>query len=456
MSSERLEKAKKARTKIFGILSALPPERVCDRGEGVYLYDQDNNRYLDFSGSPQACSIGHGDQRVTKAVTEQMKKIALCFQTYFINEREGELAERILKRAPKNMTRIQFVNSGSEATESAIKLAHQYHVESGNPMKHLVISRWQGYHGMTVAALSATGYTSRRARFGTLLFSWPKIDPPLCYRCPYELSYPRCNVICAKALDRLINQLGAQYVSAFIAEPIGGAGSGGMVPVPEYYPMIRETCDKHNVLFIDDEVICGFGRTGTWFGIDHWGVQPDIMTTAKGMSGAYTPIAAILVSDRVAKAFEKTSGRFINAYTTAGNPVSCSAAIAVVDIIEKDKLVARSAAMGEYMHKQAKKKLAPHPTVGDIRGKGLIMGIELVRDKKTREPFPPSVMAAARVNRLAMERGCMVFPTTGTVAGVAGDVIMMAPPYIITKSQIDDGLEMVDAALTDFEKEFLK
>jgi adenosylmethionine-8-amino-7-oxononanoate aminotransferase len=229
-----------------------------------------------------------------------------------------------------------------------------------------------------------------------------------------------------------------------------------MVPVPEYYQMIREICDKHNVLFIDDEVICGFGRTGTWFGIDHWGVQPDIMTTAKGMSGAYTPIAAILVSDRVAKAFEKTSGRFINAFTTAGNPVSCSAAIAVVDIIEKDKLVARSAEMGEYMHKQAKKKLAPHPTVGDIRGKGLIMGIELVKDKKTREPFPPSVMAASRVNRLAMERGCMVFPTTGTVAGVAGDVIMMAPPYIITESQIDDGLEMVDAALTDFEKEFLK
>jgi len=456
MASERLEKAKQARTKIFGVLSALPPERVCDRGEGVYLYDQDGRKYLDFSGSPQACSIGHGDQRVTRAVAEQMKKLALCFQTYFINEREGELAERILRRAPKNMTRIQFVNSGSEATESAIKLAHQFHIENGNPTKNLVISRWQGYHGMTVAALSASGYTSRRAKFGTLLFSWPKIDPPLCYRCPYELSYPKCNVICAKALDRLINQLGPQYVSAFIAEPIGGAGSGAMVPVPEYYPMIREICDKHGVLFIDDEVICGFGRTGKWFGIDHWGVQPDIMTTAKGMSGAYTPIAAILVSDKVAKTFEKTSGRFINAFTTAGNPVSCAAALAVVDIIETEGLVERSVKMGEYMHKQARQRLMPHPTVGDIRGKGLIMGVELVRNKATKEPFAPSVMAAARVNRLAMERGCMVFPTTGTVEGAAGDVIVMAPPYIITESHIDDGLDMVDAALTDFEKEFLK
>jgi adenosylmethionine-8-amino-7-oxononanoate aminotransferase len=180
------------------------------------------------------------------------------------------------------------------------------------------------------------------------------------------------------------------------------------------------------------------------------------MTTAKGMSGAYTPIAAVLVSAKVARAFEKTGGRFINAFTTAGNPVSCSAAIAVVDIIEKDRLVARSARMGEYMHRQAKKRLMPHPSVGDIRGKGLIMGIELVKNKKTKEPFPASVMASARVNRLAMERGCMVFPTVGTVEGVAGDVIMMSPPYIITESQIDDGLDMVDAALTDFEAEFLK
>jgi adenosylmethionine-8-amino-7-oxononanoate aminotransferase len=453
---DRLDKAQKARTKIFGVLSALPPDLVCDHGEGVYIFDQNGRKYLDFSGSPQACSIGHGDQRVTEAVAAQMKKIALCFQTFFINEKEGELAERVLRRAPKNMARIQFVNSGSEATESAIKLAHQFHIENGKPMKHLVISRWQGYHGMTVAALSASGYTSRRAKLGTLLHSWPKIDAPLCYRCPYELTYPRCKVLCARALDRLINQLGADYVSAFIAEPIGGAGSGAMVPVPEYYPMIREICDKHDVLFIDDEVICGFGRTGKWFGIDHWNMQPDIITTAKGMSGAYTPIAAVMLSNRIADVFEKKGGRFINAYTTAGNPVSCAAALAVVDIIEKGKLVERSATLGDYLHKQAKKKLANHPTVGDIRGRGLHMGIEIVKDKKTREPFEPSVMAASRINKLAMEKGCMVFPTTGTVEGVKGDVIMMAPPYIITKEEIDLGLDMVDEAITEFEKQALK
>jgi len=449
----RLERAKKAREKIFGVLSALPAERICDHGEGIYLFDQDGNKYIDFAGSPLACCLGHGDQRITQAVTEQMRKVALSFTTYWINEREGELAGRVLGRAPQNLTRIQFLNSGSEATESAIKLARQYHLENGNPEKHIVISRWQSYHGMTTGALAVSGFTSRRTKFVPILQSWPKIDAPLCYRCPYELSYPSCGVLCAQALDRLINQLGAQYVAAFIAESIGGAASAAMVPVPEYYPMIREICDKHDVLFIDDEVICGFGRTGKWFGIDHWGVKPDIITMAKGMTGAYTPMAAILIDDRIAKVFEKTDGKFINAYTTAGNPVSCAAGIAVVDIIEKEELVERSAKLGEYLHKRATEQFSHHPTVGDIRGKGLLMGVELVKDKKTKEPFDPALLAAPQVHRLAMEKGCMIFPSSGTEQGIKGDTLSMAPPYIINESEIDTALDMIDEAITDFEKE---
>ncbi|MEE9400349.1 MAG: aminotransferase class III-fold pyridoxal phosphate-dependent enzyme [Dehalococcoidales bacterium] len=451
--SDRLEAAKRARTRVFGILSAFPPERICDHGEGIYLFDQEGRRYIDFSGSPQACCIGHGNARIAQAVAEQTKKVAMCFSTFWINEREGELAERVLRRAPQNLTRIQFLNSGSEATESAIKLARQYHLENGKPEKHMVISRWQSYHGMTLGALSVTGFTSRRAKFIPLLQPWPKIEAPLCYRCAYGLNYPGCNVICARELDTLINQVGAQYVSAFIAEPIGGAASAAMVPVPEYYSIIRETCDKHDVLFIDDEVICGFGRTGKWFGIDHWGVQPDIITLAKGMTGAYTPMAAVLIDDRIAKVFEKTGGKFINAYTTAGNPVSCAAGLAVIDIIEKEGLVERSAKLGEYLHQQAREKLLPHPSIGDIRGKGMLMGVELVKNKETKEPFDPALLAASRVHRLAMEKGCMVFPTTGVVEGVRGDEIMIAPPYIITESEIDTALDMVDEALTDFEKE---
>ena len=450
----RLETAKKARGRLFGVLSPLPAERICDHGEGIYLFDQDSKRYIDFSGSPQACCIGHGDQRVTQAVVEQMKKISLCFNPFWINEREGELAERILKRAPQNMSRIQFLNSGSEATESAIKLARQYHLENGKPEKHIVISRWQSYHGMTLGALSVSGFTSRRIKFSPILFRWPKIEAPLCYRCPYQLSYPACGVICAKALDTLIKQVGAQYISAFIAEPIGGAATAGMVPVPEYYPIIREICDKHDVLFIDDEIICGFGRTGKWFGINHWGVQPDIITMAKGMTGGYTPMAAMLVSDNIARVFEKTGAKFINAYTTAGNPVSCAAVLAVIDIIEKEGLVERSARSGEYLHQQAREKLSHHATVGDIRGKGMLLGIELVKDKKTREPFDPALLASSRVHQRAMENGCMVYPVSGVIQGVGGDEIMMAPPFTITNGEIDTALDIINKALTDFENEF--
>ncbi len=451
--SERLDAALRARKKLFGVLSALPAERICDRGEGVYLYDQDGRQYIDFSGSPMACCLGHGDQRITRAVTEQMQKVSLCFPTYWINEREGELAERILRRAPANMACCQFLNSGSEATESAIKLARQYHLENGNPSKHMVISRWQSYHGMTLGALSVTGFSSRRSRFVPLLKSWPKIGAPLCYRCPCGMSYPGCGVRCAYALDEIINQVGPQYVSAFIAEPIGGAASAAMVPVPEYYPIIREICDKHDVLFIDDEVICGFGRTGKWFGIDHWNVQPDIITMAKGMTGAYTPLAAILVSDRIAGVFTETGGKFINAFTTSGNPVSCAAGIAVVDIIEKEGLVERSARLGEHLQRRAREKLSRHPVVGDIRGRGMLVGVELVSDRTTGEPFPPSLLAGPRVHRLAMDRGCMVFPTSGFDRGIRGDAVMVAPPYIITEEQIDTALDVVDEALADFSRE---
>jgi len=453
--SDRLIKAQQARQKIFGVLSALPADRICDHGEGIYLFDQDGKKYIDFSGSPQACCIGHGDQRVVRAVTEQMSKVAMCFTTFWINEREAELAERVLRRAPSNFSRIQFLNSGSEATESAIKLARQFQLESGKPEKTIIISRWQSYHGMTTGALSVTGFTSRRVKFVPVLQPWPKIDAPLCYRCPYDLSYPACGIACAKALDRLIGQIGPQYVAGFIAEPIGGAASAAMVPVPEYYPMIREICDKHDVLFIDDEVICGFGRTGKWFGIDHWGVKPDIITMAKGMTGAYVPMAAVLVSEKIADVFADTSRKFINAYTTAGNPVSCAAGIAVVDIIEKGNLVARSAELGEYLHKQARKKLSGHPTVGDIRGKGMLMGVELVKDKASKEPFDPSILAGPRVHKLAMDRGCMIFPTSGFDRGVRGDAVMMAPPYIITEQEIDTALNIVSDALGEFEAEFL-
>jgi adenosylmethionine-8-amino-7-oxononanoate aminotransferase len=308
---------------------------------------------------------------------------------------------------------------------------------------------------MTLGALSASGHTIRRLKFGQLLHHWPKIGAPLCYRCPYDLKYPGCGVRCAQELEEIINQVGSQYVSGFMAESIGGAGTACMVRVPEYYPMIREICDKHDVLFIDDEVICGFGRTGKWFGIEHWGVSPDIMTSAKGMTGGYTPMAVVIIDRKIGEVYTQKGASFVHGFTMEGNPVSAAACLAVLDIIQKENLVERSARLGEYFFRKGREKLAGHPSIGDVRGKGLLMGIELVKNKETREPFDPKLRAANRIQQIAMEHGVMGYPTTGVDNGVRGDTFLVSPPFIITEAEIDSAFDRLDAAFTDFDKEFL-
>ena len=454
--SSRLEVAQKLAGNLFGTLHGLLlPKVICDHGEGIYLFDQNGKRYIDFSGGPHVVSIGHGNQRVREAMIAQMKKVSFFFRSFWLNEPLLALAERIIKVSPPNFTFCQFCNSGSEANETAIKIARQYYVERGKPEKYLVISRWQGYHGMTLGALSASGHTLRRSKFEPLLHQWPKIGAPLCYRCHYDLVYPNCNVKCAQALEEMINQVGAQYVSAVIAESIGGAGTACMVPVPEYYPMIREICDKYDILFIDDEIIAGFGRTGKWFGIEHWGVSPDMITSAKGMTGGYTPMAVVIIDQKIGQVFTEKGASFIHAFTMEGNPVSAAACLAVLDIIEEEGLVERSARLGEYFFQRGREKLSHHPMVGDIRGKGLLMGIELVKNRETKEPFDPALRVANRLQQIAMEKGVMGYPATGMDNGIRGDAFLVSPPFIVTEGEIDTAFEMLDEAFTDFEKEFL-
>jgi adenosylmethionine-8-amino-7-oxononanoate aminotransferase len=452
--SNQLQAVREANSKVFGVVHGpVTPDKICQRGEGIYLFDQDNKRYIDFSGGPCVACIGHGDHRVTRAVTEQMNKVSYFFHNFWLSEPLGELAERLIRLSPPNLTRCQLVNSGSEATETAIKLAHQYHREKGNPEKSMVIGRWQGYHGMTLGALSASGVTGRRRKFEQLLFQWPKIPMPLCYRCPYGLTYPSCNVRCAQALDDLINQVGPQYIAAFIAEPIGGAATAAMVPVPEYYPMIREICTKHDVLFIDDEVICGFGRTGRWFGIEHWGVNPDMITIAKGLTGGYTTMAGVLISDDIRKVFADRDVAFFHGFTMEANPVSCVAATTVIDIIEQEGLVARSAQLGEYLHRQAQQKLAKHLSVGDVRGKGMLLGVELVKDSKSKEPFDAAFTASYRLYAIAKQKGCMIYPGGGLIQGTKGDHFLASPPLIITEKEIDTALDILEESITELEQE---
>jgi len=451
--SNRQETAK-VESRILGTWGHLAPNTYCERGEGVYLFDKEGKKTLDFTaGALGVACIGYGDQRVTQAVVEQMKKVSYFQRGFWLHERLEELAERLIKVSPENLKWCMFTSSGSDSSETAIKLAHQYHFERGKPTKYMVISRWQGYHGMTLGGLSASGMTNRRIKFDPLLFQWPKIGAPLCYRCPWELNYPSCNILCARALDELINQVGPDYVSAFMAEPIGGAATACMVPVPEYYPIIREICNKHDVLFIVDEIVSGVGRTGKWFGINHWGVNPDIIVAGKALNGGYAPLSAVLIDDRIGKLFKEKGVAFAHGFTLANNPVSSAACLAVLDIIEKEGLVERSATLGEYLHKQAREKLSYHPTVGNIRGKGLLMGIELVKNKETKEPFNPTALAAIRVHRIARRKGIMVYPTTGVIQGIKGDQLLTSPAFIIKHDEIDTALDILDESLTEFEKE---
>lgn len=454
---DRLKAAQERDRHLFGTLhGTTPPEVICERGDGVYLYDQNNRKYIDFSGGPHVASLGHGNQKVNEATKKQIDKVSFFFRAFWLNEPLLELAERIIKFAPPNLTMCQFCNSGSEANETAIKIARQYHVERGKPEKYMVVSRWQSYHGMTLGALSVSGHAIRRQKFEPILHQWPKIPAPLCYHCAYELTYPDCDIKCARALEEMINQVGSQYIAAFFIEAVGGAGTACMVPVPEYYPMVREICDKYDVLLIDDEVICGFGRTGKWFGINHWGVNPDIITSAKGMTGGYTPMAVVIIDEKIGEVFSETGAGFMHGFTMEGNPVSAATCLAVIDVLEKEGLVERCARLGEYFFQKGREKLSHHPVVGDIRGRGLLMGIELVQNKETREPFELKRRAANNLQHIAMNHGVMSYPTAGIKNGVSGDALLVSPPFIITEPVIDEAFNLLDAALTDFEKEFLQ
>ena len=411
-----------------------------ERGEGIYLYDTDSNRYLDACAGVHVVSIGHGVEEIADAMREQASKVCFTYSR-FLTQPQVDLAQKIGDLTPEGLNKVFFVSGGSEATESAMKIARKYHLETGNPKKYKVVSRWQSWHGNTVGALSMSGRTPWRDDYVPYLLNFPHIPPPYCYRCPYGETYPGCHLTCADELERVIRQEGSEYISAFIAEPILGTSAAGMTPPPEYYPIIREICDRHNVLMIIDEVVTGFGRTGVNFGIDHWGVVPDIMATGKGLSSGYTPIAATIAHEKIYDAIYEKSTSFVHGHTYGGNPLSCAVALAVQNYIERHDLVSQCARMGDLMLE----KLTPlHdiPIVGDIRGKGLLTGIEFVADKEKRTPFDPEQKVTSMVVNLAFEKGVLVMPgAPGLVDGVAGDHIAISPPFTITESEV---LQIVD------------
>ena len=420
---------------------------MIDYGRGVYLYDIHGKKYLDGCSGAVTASIGHHVQAVLDAMHEQASKVSFVYRSQFTSKVAENLATKLMEIAPGSINWSFFVNSGTEAIETAMKIAIQYWQENGNPTKTKIISRKNSYHGITIGALSLSGYPLRRKRFEPLLENAPIVHAPYCYRCPFQLTYPACQLKCASDLERAINELGAENIAAFIAEPIVGAAAGAVAPPDGYYEKLKEICNKHNILFIADEVMTGIGRTGKMFAMEHWGVIPDIICIGKGMSAGYTPIAATLVSDKVMEPIFRGSKVIMSGHTYSANPQSAAIALAVLNYIECNDLVEKSKEVGEYLLQKLHKLKDSFSIIGDVRGKGLLIGIELVADKVSKFPFANEKAVTLKMVEVAQQNGLLIYPAAAGEESIGGDAIIIAPPLTISKDEIDELITLFEKTL---------
>ena len=425
---------------------------VMVRGEGIYLYDADGRRYVDGTAGATNVTLGHGRARIADAMAQQARQLAYCFSTQFTNEPALQLAQRLAALAPGDLNHVYFVSGGSEAIETAIKLARMYHLQRGAAGKHKVIARWRSYHGATLGALSLTGLVGMRTPYAPWLAPFPHIASCYPYRCTFAGCAGSCNLTCAGELERTIQQEGAENVAAFVAEPVVmGAIAAGAAP-PEYFREIRAICDRYDVLFIADEIITGMGRTGTWFAIEHSGVVPDMITFAKGISSGYSPLGGVLFGDRIRAELTARGGPFPHIFTAVNNPVAARAGLEVLDILEEEGVLRHVQELGRYLAPRWE-QLGSHPLVGETRGLGLLWGLELVRDKATHEPFPAAERVSPRLSKLLLDRGVSLAVQAGCHDFVSGDDVRFSPPLIITREQVDEVLAILAACLDELAAE---
>lgn len=426
---------------------------LIERGEGIYLWDQEGRRYIDgASGSSAVTNIGHGVREVVEAMYEQGLRVSYAAPHAFANEPAVRLSQLIAERAPgdlRNNCRVWLPCTGTDAVDDAARLARQYWVAAGQPSKHVIIGRWQGFHGNNIAVAGFSGHTMRRRLFYPMYTDMPHIPAAYPYRCQFDSCATNgCTLKCARSLETIIRQTGPEQIAAFIAEPVVGAALGA-VPAPEgYFQEIRAICDKYNILFIADEVMTGWGRTGTWFGIEHWGVTPDIVATAKGITAGYATLAATIAHEQIWQTIEDSGAPFMAGHTMNHNPVACAAGVATIEYTAQHNLVENSRAVGAYLLERLN-ELRALPLLGDVRGKGLMCGLEFVRDKTTREPYPPEQKVSYMLQDAAQERGLLVYACTGAAEGLAGDMLLVMPPLIVTREQIDEIIPLLRAALED-------
>ena len=417
-------------------------------GQGVTITDADGRSYIDGSGGAAVSCLGHGHPEVMAAMRAQMDRIAYAHTSFFTTDVAEELADRLVDLAPEGLDYVYLVSGGSEAVEAAMKMARQYFVEVGQPQRRHFIARRQSYHGNTLGALAAGGNAWRRAQFQPILPETHHVSPCYAYRDQKDGETPEAYAVrLADELEAKILELGADQVIAFIAEPVVGATLGAVGAVADYFARIRRVCDKYGVLLILDEVMCGMGRTGTLFACEQEGISPDLLTIAKGLGGGYQPIGAVLLSDRIYRAFAEGSGLFQHGHTYICHPMAAAAALKVVELISQPDMMENVRLMGERLQAGLDARLGQHPHVGDIRGRGLFRGIEIVADKETKAPFDPALKIHAKIKKEAMARGLMCYPMGGTIDGRLGDHVLLAPPYIINPEEVDQIVERIAGAI---------
>ncbi|MEM5543172.1 aspartate aminotransferase family protein [Sulfitobacter sp. AS92] len=417
-------------------------------GDGCFLIDQDGKRYFDGSGGAAVSCLGHSNARVRDAVKAQVDQMAFAHTSFFTSDPAEQLADLLIEHAPGDLDRVYFVSGGSEAVESAIKLARQFHLENGEPARKHLIARRQSYHGNTIGALSAGGNAWRRQQFAPLLVEMSHIAP--CYEYaerPEDESPEDYGLRTANELEAEILRLGPETVMAFIAEPVVGATLGAVPAVPGYLRRIREICDQYGVLLILDEVMCGMGRTGHLYACEADGIAPDILTIAKGLGAGYQPIGAMLCTSQIYNTIAQGTGFFQHGHTYIGHPVAAAAGLAVVQEILENDLIPQVTARGTYLQQQLEARLGQHPHVGDIRGRGLFRGVELVADRGSKTPFDPKYGVAAKVKKAAFAEGLICYPMPGARDGRVGDHILLAPPFIASEAELSGLVDMLATAI---------
>ena len=421
---------------------------VAVSAQGSWITDSTGKKYLDASGGAAVSCLGHGHPDVLAAMHAQIDRIAYAHTSFFSTEVAEQLADTLIASAPAGVSHAYLVSGGSEAMEAALKLARQYFVEKGEPQRARFIARRNSYHGNTLGALAVGGNQWRRRQFAPLLIGVEHVAPTYAYRDQRDgESLEQYGERLAQELEATVERVGGENVIAFVAETVGGATSGALTAPPGYFKRVREICDRHGMLLILDEVMCGMGRTGALHACEHEGIAPDLMAIAKGLGGGYQPVGAVLIGSHVIDAIGAGSGFFQHGHTYIGHPIVCAAALAVQQVLGRDKLVERCAQQGARLGVRLSQAFRDHPHVGDVRGRGLFHAIELVADRATKQPFDPVLKLHGKVKKAAMDSGLLCYPMGGTIDGVRGDHVLLAPPFIISDAELDQLIERLVIAV---------